>query len=82
MCVHVTLGQRSGQAMRLASRCLWDTTTDKCVAFCVARAAACLSARFARSSCCCCAAVLSFVSEGFENDSLFATAQVYALYFE
>jgi hypothetical protein len=26
---HVTLGQRGGQAMRVASRCLWDTTTDK-----------------------------------------------------
>ncbi len=31
LAVHVTLGQRGGQAMRLASRCLWDTTTDKCV---------------------------------------------------
>jgi hypothetical protein len=26
--------------------------------------------------------IFSFVSEDFENDSLFATAQVYALYFE
>ena len=32
LCVQVTLGQRGGQAMRLASRCLWDTATDKCVA--------------------------------------------------
>ena len=34
LAVHVTLGQRGGQAMRLASRCLWDTTTDKCVRGC------------------------------------------------
>lgn len=26
--IQVTLGQKTGQAMRLASRCLWDTTTD------------------------------------------------------
>jgi hypothetical protein len=30
----------------------------------------------------CVFAVFSFVSEDFENDSLFATAQVYGLYFE
>ena len=26
--VQVTLGQKSGQAMRIVSRCLWDTSTD------------------------------------------------------
>lgn len=26
--VQVTLGQKKGQAMRLVSRCLWDTATD------------------------------------------------------
>ncbi len=26
--IQVTLGQKTGQAMRLASRCLWDTATD------------------------------------------------------
>lgn len=26
--VQVTLGQKTGQAMRIVSRCLWDTTTD------------------------------------------------------
>ena len=50
LCVHVTLGQRGGQAMRCASRCLWDTSTD------------------------------NFVSEGYENDTLFATCQVSAPY--
>ena len=52
LCVHVTLGQRGGQAMRCASRCLWDTSTD------------------------------NFVSEGYENDTLFATCQVYGLFHE
>ena len=48
--VHVTLGQRAGQGMRVASRGLWDATTD------------------------------SFVSETYENASLFACAQVYGVY--
>jgi hypothetical protein len=26
--IQVTLGQKKGQAMRIASRCLWDTATD------------------------------------------------------
>jgi len=52
LCVHVTLGQRSGQAMRTASRCLWDTSTD------------------------------NFVSECYENDTLFASCQVYGLFHE
>ena len=26
--VQVTVGEKTGQALRLASRCLWDTTTD------------------------------------------------------
>lgn len=26
--IQVTLGQKTGQAMRIVSRCLWDTTTD------------------------------------------------------
>jgi hypothetical protein len=26
--VQVTIGQKTGQAMRIVSRCLWDTTTD------------------------------------------------------
>jgi len=26
--IQVTLGQKTGQAMRIASRCLWDTSTD------------------------------------------------------
>jgi hypothetical protein len=26
--IQVTLGQKTGQAMRIASRCLWDTATD------------------------------------------------------
>jgi hypothetical protein len=26
--IQVTLGQKTGQAMRIASRCLWDTNTD------------------------------------------------------
>eukprot|EP00793_Prasinoderma_coloniale_P005118 PRCOL_00000879-RA len=28
--VQVTVGQKVGQAMRIASRCLWDTNTDNC----------------------------------------------------
>ena len=26
--MQVTVGEKTGQALRLASRCLWDTTTD------------------------------------------------------
>jgi hypothetical protein len=26
--IQVTLGQKKGQAMRIVSRCLWDTNTD------------------------------------------------------
>lgn len=26
--IQVTIGQKTGQAMRIVSRCLWDTTTD------------------------------------------------------
>jgi hypothetical protein len=26
--VQVTLGQKSGQATRVVSRCMWDTSTD------------------------------------------------------
>lgn len=44
--VHVTVGQRAGQAVRLASRGLWDASTD------------------------------SFVSETYENETMFASAQV------
>merc|ERR1711988_659935 len=28
--VQVTLGQKAGQCLRLASRCLWDTAADSC----------------------------------------------------
>ena len=78
LCVQVTLGQRGGQAMRLASRCLWDTATDKCVASrraCRAWRGAALTAPLPSFPC-------SYVSESYENDTLFASAQVFALYFE
>ena len=29
--VQVTVGEKTGQGIRLASRCLWDTATDKYV---------------------------------------------------
>ncbi|KAF8073065.1 NUDT1 [Scenedesmus sp. PABB004] len=50
--VQVTLGQKKGQAMRIVSRCLWDTATD------------------------------SFVSEYYENDSLYCVCQVFGLYYD
>jgi hypothetical protein len=50
--VHVTIGQRAGQALRVASRGLWDASTD------------------------------SFMSETYENDTLFASAQVFGIYVE
>jgi len=69
--VHATIGQRAGQAIRLASRGLWDASTDRRV---VPRRAEPTSAHSLL--------LHSFVSETFENDSLFASVQVFAVYFE
>jgi hypothetical protein len=43
--VQVTIGEKKGQGIRLASRCMWDTSTDNCASesfeteaiFCVAQ---------------------------------------------
>mmetsp|Transcript_11406 Transcript_11406/g.15559 ORF Transcript_11406/g.15559 Transcript_11406/m.15559 type:complete len:135 (-) Transcript_11406:293-697(-) len=32
--VQVTVGQRAGQCLRIASRCLWDTAADTCASAC------------------------------------------------
>lgn len=32
--IQITLGQKKGQAMRIASRCLWDTNTDNFASEC------------------------------------------------
>ncbi|KAF7705992.1 dynein light chain Tctex-type 5 [Silurus meridionalis] len=50
--VMISIGQLAEQNLRMASRCLWDATTD------------------------------TFSSYSFKNSSLFAVANVYALYFE
>ena len=48
----VVIGQNTGQAVRHASRCLWDAHND------------------------------SFASASYVNSSLFATATVYAIYYD
>ncbi|XP_072543119.1 dynein light chain Tctex-type 5 [Salminus brasiliensis] len=50
--VVISIGQLTGQNMRMGSRCLWDATHD------------------------------TFSSHTFKNSSLFAIANVYAVYFE
>lgn len=50
--VVISIGQLTGQNMRVGSRCLWDAAND------------------------------TFASHSFKNSSLFAVANVYAVYFE
>lgn len=96
--VHVTLGQRAGQAFRLASRGLWDATTDKCAPArltcgaaphtaawpprCLAHARQHQLATHLPCALSPCLSPRSFVSETFENESLFCTAQVYGVFVE
>ena len=69
--MHTTVGQRAGQAIRLASRGLWDASTDRraLLSCCASSADSLLTAD-------------SFVSETFESETLFASAQVFAVYYE
>ena len=50
--VQVTVGEKTGQALRLASRCLWDTSTDNYA-----------STRYQNQSLWCCAMIFGLYCE-------------------
>lgn len=78
--VEVTVGQKLGQCMRIASRGLWDASTDKCALVMF------LDSLFRRAqmsfSSASTALRYSWASTYVENDTLFCVAIAFGVYYE